>query len=265
MKPTVAKGDTVEPKQIIAKSKETRGKIQTTHAGRVVKITDTTISVEDLIPEKVSFSVPTGRTILAREGALVKTGAKLTEGHINLQSLMDLAGVLATELYIVSDIKEIYSSQGQTVNAKHIEVIVRQMFSKIKITNAGDSSFFPGDIVDIIRFRKENRELAKNGLEEAIGTQMLLGLTKISLFTESWLSAASFQETVRVLVDASTSRKIDYLDGLKENVIIGRLIPTLAYFENNRDVGEFFSHASDDAEEGDYNELEITTASTSLV
>ena len=123
----------------------------------------------------------------------MKIGAKLTEGHINLQTLMDYAGVLATELYIVSDIKEIYSSQGQTVNAKHIEVIVRQMFSKVKITNAGDSTFFPGDIIDNIRFRKENRELAKSGQKEAIGTQMLLGLTKISLFTESWLSAASFQ------------------------------------------------------------------------
>ena len=95
---------------------------------------------------------------------------------------------------------------------------------------------------------------------------MLLGLTKISLFTESWLSAASFQETVRVLVDASTSRKIDYLDGLKENVIIGRLIPTLNYFENNRDVGEFFSHANDgEMYTLEYEELEITTSSTSLV
>ncbi len=267
MKSIVAKGDTVEAKQIIAKSKETRGKLQSSHPGRVIKLTDTTITIEDLIPETVEFDVPTGRTILIRENDVVKTGTKLTEGHINLQSLMDLAGVLATELYIVSDIKEIYSSQGQTVNAKHIEVIVRQMFSKIKITNAGDSSFFPGDIVDIIRVRKENRELAKQGLEEAIGTQMLLGLTKISLFTESWLSAASFQETVRVLVDASTSRKIDYLDGLKENVIIGRLIPTLNYFENNRDVGEFFSHESDGTpnEVLEYEELEITTASTSLV
>lgn len=93
---------------------------------------------------------------------------------------------------------------------------------------------------------------------------MLLGLTKISLFTESWLSAASFQETVRVLVDASTSRKVDNLEGLKENVIIGRLIPTLRYFENNRDVGEFFSHEGDDYEDAD-DTFEITTASTSLV
>jgi DNA-directed RNA polymerase subunit beta' len=119
--------------------------------------------------------------------------------------------------------------------------------------------------VDIIRYRKENRELSQNGLKEAIGTPLLLGLTKISLFTESWLSSASFQETVRVLVEASTSRKIDFLDGLKENVIIGRLIPTLQYFENNRDVGEFFAHADDAQYIDDGQELEITTSSTSLV
>jgi DNA-directed RNA polymerase subunit beta' len=162
---------------------------------------------------------------------------------------MELAGPIVTEMYIVNDIKEIYSSQGQTVNSKHIELIVRQMFSKIKITNAGDSSFFPGDIVDIIAFRKENAGLAKIGKIEAIGTRLLLGLTKISLFTDSWLSAASFQETVRVLVDASTAKKIDKLEGLKENVIIGRLIPTLDYLENNRNIGEYFG--SDD------NELEF--------
>ncbi len=153
---------------------------------------------------------------------------------------MEIAGVLKTQLYIVGEIKGIYSSQGQTVNSKHIELIIRQMFSKVKITNAGDSSFFPGDIVDIIKFKKENSLMSESAQKQAIGTRLLLGLTKISLFTDSWLSAASFQETVRVLVDASTARKIDKLEGLKENVIIGRLIPTLAYFENNRDVGEYF-------------------------
>lgn len=224
------------------------------------------IVVEDLVPEVREFVVPTGRNLLIKEDDTVKIGAKLTEGHVALQSLMDTAGSLAAEMYIVNDIKEIYSSQGQTVNAKHIELIVRQMFSKVKITNAGDSTFFPGDIVDIIRFSKENRELAASGQKEAIGTQMLLGLTKISLFTDSWLSAASFQETVRVLVDASTSRKIDNLEGLKENVIIGRLIPTLNYFENNRDVGEFFAHETD-GQSGyiDDTHFEITTASTSMV
>ena len=153
---------------------------------------------------------------------------------------MEIAWPLKTQSYIVNDIKEIYTSQGQTVNSKHIELIVRQMFSKVKITNAWDSSFFPGDIVDIIKFKKENDKLGKEWLKQAIGTRLLLGLTKISLFTESWLSAASFQETVRVLVEASVSKKIDTLDWLKENVIIGRLIPTLKYFENNTNIWSFF-------------------------
>ncbi len=267
MQATVAKGDTVEAKQQIAKFQGSRQRIQATHAGRVVRVDDNSIIIEDLVPEKVSYEIPAGRNVLVKVGDTVKTGAKLTEGHINLQSLMETAGALATALYIVGDIKEIYSSQGQTVNAKHIELIVRQMFSKIRITNAGDSSFFPGDVVDMIRFHKENRSLALSGQAEAIGVPLLLGLTKISLYTESWLSAASFQETVRVLVDASTARKVDHLDGLKENVIIGRLIPTLEYFDNNRDVGEFFSHEKDGEFEDDLYapDLEITTSSTSMV
>jgi len=232
-----------------------------------MRVDDNVILIEDLTPERIQYEIPAGRNILVKAGDSVKTGAKLTEGHINLQTLMETAGALATALYIVEDIKEIYSSQGQTVNAKHIELIARQMFSKIRITNAGDSSFFPGDVVDMIRFRKENRELAAAGQTEAIGVALLLGLTKISLYTESWLSAASFQETVRVLVDASTARKVDHLDGLKENVIIGRLIPALDYYDNNRDVGEYFSHEKD----GDFDEdlfapdLEITTSSTSMI
>jgi DNA-directed RNA polymerase subunit beta' len=126
----------VEEKQIIAKSKESKQKIQTTKAGRVIKIQDALIVIEDTIAESVVHTVPAGRNLLVKEGDITKTGTKLTEGHINIQSLMEVAGSLATELYIVNDIKEIYASQGQTVNAKHIELITRQMFSKIKITNA---------------------------------------------------------------------------------------------------------------------------------
>lgn len=132
----VKKGDTVETKQVIAKGKEGKQKIQAIQAGRVTKVSDDVITIEDLIPEVVEYIAPAGRNLLISEGDTVKIGAKLTEGHVNLQSLMDTAGSLATELYIVGDIKEIYSSQGQTVNAKHIELIVRQMFSKVRITNA---------------------------------------------------------------------------------------------------------------------------------
>lgn len=239
-KPTIKVGDKVLFKQVIAKSKGTKGKVTALHDGIVKKVDAFCIVIEDEAPRTVEYKTDVSRNLLVTEGEKVRIGQKLTEGHINIHHLMELADPIHTELYIVNDIKEIYASQGQTVNSKHIELIVRQMFSKIKITNAGDSSFFPGDIVDIIAFKKENAILSKEGKTEAIGTRLLLGLTKISLFTESWLSAASFQETVRVLVEASTAKKIDKLEGLKENVIIGRLIPTLEYFENNRNIGEYF-------------------------
>jgi DNA-directed RNA polymerase subunit beta' len=247
-KPTVKVGDKVLFKQVIAKSKETKGKINALHDGIVKRIDGLCILIEDEAPRTIEYKVDASKNLLVTEGSKVRLGEKITEGHINIHSLMDLAGPIDTELYIVNDIKEIYASQGQTVNSKHIELIVRQMFSKIKITNAGDSSFFPGDIVDIIAFKKENGILGKEGKTEAIGTRLLLGLTKISLFTDSWLSAASFQETVRVLVDASTAKKIDKLEGLKENVIIGRLIPTLEYFENNRNIGEYFGNNDSELE-----------------
>ena len=239
-KPTVKIGDKVLAKQILAKSKETKLKVNALHDGIVRRIDTNIIVIEDESPRTIEYAVDASKNLLVVEKDHVRMGDKLIEGHINIHRLMELAGPIVTELYIVNDIKEIYSSQGQTVNSKHIELIVRQMFSKIKITNAGDSSFFPGDIVDIISFKKENTTIAAAGKTEAIGTRLLLGLTKISLFTDSWLSAASFQETVRVLVDASTAKKIDKLEGLKENVIIGRLIPTLEYFENNRNIGEYF-------------------------
>ena len=251
-KVAVKKGDKVNEKQILAKSKETKGKVNATKDGIVEKVDGQVIVIRDEAPRHIDYVVEAGKNLLVKEGSRVKIGEKITEGHVNIQRLMELADAVVTQLYIVNDIKEIYSSQGQTVNSKHIELIVRQMFSKVKITNAGDSSFFPGDIVDIIKFKKENRELAASGQREAIGTRLLLGLTKISIFTESWLSAASFQETVRVLVDASTAKKIDKLDGLKENVIIGRLIPTLNYFENNRDVGEYFGGEGEEEAFGEF-------------
>ena len=155
----------------------------------------------------------------------MKRAQKLTEWNLSIAKLMQVGGVLAAEKYIVDEIKSIYASQGQTVNSKHIELIVRQMFSRIRVLDKGDTEFFPGDIVDIITFKKENDKLLAEGKNPGIGERLLLWITKISLYTESWLSAASFQETVRVLVESSVSGKIDKLKELKENVIIGRLIP----------------------------------------
>jgi DNA-directed RNA polymerase subunit beta' len=245
----VKKWDKVEEKQVLAKSMDGKNKLTAIIAWKVDKVDENMVVVKDIEPQVANYGIEFGKNILSKKWDRIEIGDKLTEGHINIQKLMELAGPLKTQTYIVNDIKEIYTSQGQTVNSKHIELIVRQMFSKIKITNAWDTSFFPGDIVDIIRFKKENGVMVRNNQKQAIGSQLLLGLTKISLFTDSWLSAASFQETVRVLVEASVSRKIDTLDGLKENVIIGRLIPTLKYYNNNKNVGSFYEDEAMEAAE----------------
>ena len=127
--------------------------------------------------------------------------------------------------YIVSEVQHIYASQGQTINDKHIEIIARKMFSKLRILDAGDTPLLVGETVDISNYRKANREAKEQKKKPAIGERLLLGLTRVSLATDSWLAGASFQETIRVLVEAATTKKIDPLEGLKENVIIGRLIP----------------------------------------
>lgn len=139
----VKKGDKITPKQILAKSKESKVKVNAEQGGMVIKIEDGIISIRDEEPQTREYTVESGRNLLVQEGNMVQIGDKLTEGHINIHHLMEIAGVLKTQLYIVGEIKGIYSSQGQTVNSKHIELIIRQMFSKVKITNAGDSSFFP--------------------------------------------------------------------------------------------------------------------------
>ena len=138
---------------------------------------------------------------------------------------MQVAWVIESQKYIVDEVKSIYASQGQTVNSKHIEIMVRQMFSRVRVLDKWETDFFPWDIVDIIKFKNTNDRLIKEGKNSAIWERLLLGITKISLYTDSWLSAASFQETVRVLVESSVSGRIDKLQELKENVIIGRLIP----------------------------------------
>ncbi len=218
-------GQTIKPKQIIARSKVDKQKINATFAWEVKKIDNNVIIIKDIEPRSVEYRFDVGKTLLVKEWDVLKKWQKITEWALNLQKLKDVAWILAAEQYIVDEVKAIYSSQWQTVNSKHIELIVRQMFSRVRITSKGDSEFFPWDIVDVIKFKNESDKLIKEGKKPGIAERLLLGITKISLYTESWLSAASFQETVRVLVDGSVSGKIDKFKEMKENVIIGRLIP----------------------------------------
>ena len=218
-------GQEVKAKQIIARNKIEKQKVITDFPWVVKKISNWVIVIKDLEKRIFEYNFELWKNILVNTWDKIKKWQKLTKWYINLQKLMNIVWVLETEQYIVDEIKSIYSSQGQTVNSKHIEIIVRQMFSRVRVIDKWDTEVFPWDIVDIIKFKNENDKLISEGKKPWIAERLLLGITKISLYTDSWLSAASFQETVRVLVEWSVSWKIDKLKELKENVIIGRLIP----------------------------------------
>lgn len=176
-------------------------------------------------PEEHEYSVPAGITLKVAKGDFITKGSQLSEGHIDLKRLHEVLGKDEVHRYIVNEIQSIYASQGEGINDKHVEVIIRQMFSRVRVNDSGGSDLLPGDIVERDIFEEARKKTKAEGGEKATGELMILGITKVALSTESFLSAASFQETARVLIDAAVTGKEDRLRGLKENVIIGRLIP----------------------------------------
>ncbi|WP_302549210.1 DNA-directed RNA polymerase subunit beta' [Eubacterium ventriosum] len=175
--------------------------------------------------ESKAYLIPYGSKIKILDGAVLEAGDELTEGSINPHDLLKIKGLRAVQDYMIREVQRVYRLQGVEINDKHVEVIVRQMLKKIKVDTAGDSEFLPGTTVEVLDFNEVNEELEAEGKEPATGTQIMLGITKASLATSSFLSAASFQETTRVLTEAAINGKVDPLVGLKENVIIGKLIP----------------------------------------
>ena len=175
--------------------------------------------------EQKTYLIPYGSRIKVLDGAVLEAGDELTEGSINPHDLLKIKGLRAVQDYMLREVQRVYRLQGVEINDKHIEVIVRQMLKKIKVETCGDSEFLPGTSVDVLDFNEVNEMLEEEGKELATGEQIMLGITKASLATNSFLSAASFQETTRVLTDAAIKGKIDPLIGLKENVLIGKLIP----------------------------------------
>ncbi|HOQ48582.1 MAG TPA: hypothetical protein PLV01_01995, partial [Candidatus Kapabacteria bacterium] len=244
------------------------------------------------------FSIPVGKYILVQDGDFVRSGDRLTEGSVNPHDILRIKGANAVQEYLVNEIQEVYRMQGVKINDKHIEVIVRQMLQKVRIVDSGDSSFLENDYLDKIRLFDENQNLknmvvitnkgdskfsegqlvsrrrvrdVNNDLknkgkvlaefrpaEPAISEPILLGITQAALTTESWLSAASFQETTRVLSDAAVAAKTDYLVGLKENIIIGQLIPAGTGLRHYQDmivtstVGNIFGRRSEDVKAEDF-------------
>ncbi|MFZ2975981.1 MAG: DNA-directed RNA polymerase subunit beta' [Candidatus Moraniibacteriota bacterium] len=183
------------------------------------------IEAEDKQKTIKEYQVPSNTTLKVSEGEIIGMGTQLSEGHIDLKKLYKTMGWEEVYRYIIREIQEVYAAQGEGINDKHIESIVRQMFSRVTITSSGDADFSVGDILEQDEFLEANAEIKKAGGEKALGEKMLLGITKVALSTDSFLSAASFQETARVLINAASQGKQDKLRGLKENVIIGKLIP----------------------------------------
>lgn len=227
----VKKGDKIKEKQIIARSTEDKSTIKSRCEGTVETLSKNSINIIQSEAQEKTYTVSHKSTIEVSDGDFVTKGTPLTMGHIDLRALMELTSVEKVQEYILYEVQYIYASQGQHINEKHIEIISKQMASKVRILDGGDSKFLSGEVKDVIEVDLINQALIKKKKREVKVERLLLGLTRISLWTDSWLSAASFQETIRVLVEASTTRKVDTLDGLKENVIIGRLIPAGAHFK----------------------------------
>lgn len=190
-----------------------------------VEVTKGEVIVTSGASAPVRYEIPNFRQLMVADGDMVEAGDRLTNGSINLHDLMRLKGVEATQRYVINEILRIYAAQGERVDAKHLEVIVRQMFSRVQVEEPGDSQFVTGDIVSKAAVVEENRVLTSEGKMPAQFTQLLLGITKVSIWSDSFLSAASFQDTTRVLINAAVTGRVDTLYGLKENVIIGRKIP----------------------------------------
>jgi len=217
--------------------------LRTRHAGKA-KVGKKEISVSAVDEEVREYAIPHGVRIRPelerRDGSTVavKAGQQITEGSISPQELLHVLGKEAVQTFLVEEVQKVYRSQGVDINDKHIEVIVRQMMRKVRIDSAGDTSLLPGEIVSQWEYEEANKEVLAEGGEPATAQTVLLGLIKAALNTTSWLSAASFQETTRVLTDAAISGKVDRLRGLKENVIIGKLIPAgtgLDYYKKQRE------------------------------
>ena len=223
--PCVKVGDTVKAKQAVAKSEGSNRTLRIKENGKIAAIKNGHIIIESEGVVTKDYTVPKGKTLKVQDGDIISAGSPITAGSINLRELLKLSGNYETLKYIINEVQSIYASQGQTINDKHIEIIARQMLSKVRVIEPGESKLLSGQITDRISVENLNEQLSAEGKKEVQYETLLLGLTRISLCTDSWLSAASFQETIRVLVEAATTRKIDHLKGLKENVIIGKLIP----------------------------------------
>jgi DNA-directed RNA polymerase subunit beta' len=214
----------------IFEARKPKGLAVITEVAGVVEVSDTKKKREVIVTDRETgdskaYLIPYGSRINVQSGSFVEAGDELTEGNVYPHDILRFKGLRGVQDYMIREVQRAYRLHGVDINDKHIEVIVRQMLKRVRIEENGDSRFLPGSLVDWIEFSEENARLEADGRTPAEGVRTLLGITKASLATDSFLSAASFQETTRVLTEAAIKGKIDPLVGLKENVIIGKLIP----------------------------------------
>ena len=212
-----------------------RIEIEQTERGPKVSVVPTELGPEGELGDPIEYQLPRRTRLLVTNGQVVEAGDPLNEGSQNPAEKLALRGSTETELYLVGEVQKVYKSQGVEIHDKHIELIVRQMLKKVRVESNGDTDLLPGQLADKALFERENAKVKAKG-EKATFEPLILGITKASLATESFLSAASFQETTKVLTDASIEGKTDRLLGLKENVIIGKLIPAATGLKRYRGI-----------------------------
>ena len=223
-KPAVKDGESVKSGATLVKKSGDKAAIKAPHDGNVQLVKDAVILVASATAP-VRVEIPGDAELVVKSNDMVTAGDRLTTGSLNLQDLLKYKGIEATERYIMNDVLNVYAAQGHEISPKHLEILVRQMFSRVQINEPGDSEFVSGDITSKAAAVLTNSELEAAGKKPATFTNLLLGITKVSIFSDSFLSAASFQDTTRVLINAAINGRVDRLKGLKENVIIGRKIP----------------------------------------
>ena len=236
--PEVKAGDKIKNKQILAKTNSTGRVVRSEEDGEVTYADNYVIKVQTFESVQKTYLVAKGKTVYVKNGEKVAKGQVLTSGSSNLKELRNLSGTYTTLKYIIEEIQKIYSSQGQSINDKHVEIVARQMLSKVRVTDPGESNLVTGQIMDRILVENMKKQLRAEGKKPIMFEKLLLGLTKTALHTSSWLSAASFQETIKILVEAATTKQVDHLKGLKENVIIGKLIPAGETFRKNQELNK---------------------------
>ena len=223
-KPAVKDGEFVKAGATLIKKSGEKAAVKAKNDANVQLVKDAIILVSSA-NSSVRVEIPGDAELVVKSNDSVKAGDRLTTGSLNLQDLLKYKGIEETERYIMNDVLSVYSAQGHEISPKHLEILVRQMFSRVQINDPGDSEFVTGDITSKSSVVIENRKLEAEGKKPATYTNLLLGITKVSIFSDSFLSAASFQDTTRVLINAAINGRVDHLRGLKENVIIGRKIP----------------------------------------